>query len=87
LVRACDWRYEGGRESFSFFIGGVAEASPELKSLIGACLARLAAAASPREIDARFDGVDGAELVIFGQMKVGEDALSEGRLHRAALIA
>lgn len=87
LVRACDWRYEGGRESFSVYIGGVAEASPELKSLIGACLARLAAAADPREIDVRFDGVDGGELVIFGEIKVGEDALSEGRLHRAALIA
>jgi hypothetical protein len=87
LVRACEWRYEGGSESFSLHIAGVGEASPALRALIGACLARLAEAGDAREFDVRFDGVAGEELVIFGALEAGENSLAEGRLHRAALIA
>ncbi|GEM_PF-1983888 len=87
LVRRADWSYEGALDRFSVRLRGLAAASPALKSLLGACLARLAAAGDARAFDVRFEGVDGAELVVFGELE--EAVLSEGeasRLHRAALI-
>lgn len=86
LVRADGWCYDGGRESFAVRLLGMAGASPALKALLGATLARLAAAASAREFDVRFEGVDGEELVIFGELEMGDATLAESRLHRAALI-
>jgi hypothetical protein len=86
LVQSAEWRYEGGRTGFSVRLCGVAELSLALKSLIGACLAQLATAADEREVDARFEGVDAAELVIFGELEAALDGGAESRLHRAALI-
>lgn len=87
LLRRADWRYEGGSERFSVRLQGLDEASPALKSLVGACLARLGAEGDRRAFDVRFEGVDGSELVVFGEFE--EVVFSEGeesRLHRAALI-
>jgi uncharacterized protein with ACT and thioredoxin-like domain len=64
----------------------MAEVSPALKALLGATLARLAAGADARALDVRFDGIDGDELVVFGELEMGDASLAESRLHRAALI-
>ena len=87
LLRAVRWQYEGGASRFLVRFEGLGESSPALKSLVGACLARVASAGDPRAFDTRFDGVDGPELAVFGELE-GE-GLTEGeasRLHRAALI-
>ena len=87
LLRAVAWAYEGGASRFSVRLEGLGDASPALKSLIGACLARIAEAGDPRDFDTRFEGVDAATLAVFGALE--GDALSEGeasRLHRAALV-
>lgn len=87
LLSGTEWRYEGGSDHFSVRLVGLAEASPALKSLLGACLARLAEAAGPRDLDVRFEGIDEGDLVVFGER--ASATLSEGetsRLHRAALI-
>jgi hypothetical protein len=86
ILRESEWRYDGGREGFSVRLLGVSEASPALKALLGSTLARLAAWADAREFDVRFDGVDGEELVVFGELEMGDATLAESRLHRAALI-
>jgi len=86
LVRNSVWRYDGGRDGFSVRLIGIAEASPALKALIGSTLARLAAGADSRDFDVRFDGLDGEELVVFGELEISDTALAESRLHRAALI-
>lgn len=86
LVRESVWRYDGGREGFSVRLLGMAEVSPALKALLGATLARLAAGACARALDVRFDGIDGDELVVFGELEMGDASLAESRLHRAALI-
>ncbi len=89
LLRRVDWRYEGGRASFGVRFEGLAELSPALKALLGACLARLAGAAQPDRFDVRFDGVDGDVLVVFGarlDASFAGGAEAEHRLHRAALI-
>jgi len=86
LVRRIDWQYEGGRTGFQVRLRGLEAMSPALKALIGASLARLADAADARDVDARFEGVDDEELVIFGacDAELAEDATN--RLHRAALV-
>lgn len=90
LVRDADWRYEGGRSAFSVRLRGVSDVSPALKSLLGGLLARLAESSSARDFDVRFDGIDGEDLVVFGEV-VWEGELQvderESRLHQAALIA
>jgi hypothetical protein len=86
LLRTSGWQYEGGRESFCVRLQGVEQASPALKALLGATLGRLAAAGDSREFDVRFDGLDGGELVIFGEVEAADVAAAESRLHRAALI-
>jgi hypothetical protein len=90
LIRTANWRYEGSRTTFSVRVKGVGDASPVLKTLLGAVLARLAALARDRRFDVRFEGVDGRNLVVFGEIEsegVDVDPLGESRLHRAALIA
>ncbi len=86
ILRESRWRYDGGRNGFSVRLCGLASASPALKALLGSTLARLAAVADAREIDVRFDGIDGDELVVFGELERGDSTLAESRLHRAALI-
>ncbi len=87
LVRDAQWRYEGGRSEFSVRLFGMADGSPALKSLLGALLAQLAAMPDGREFDVRFEGIDGPELVIFGQRLPVDEAHEQSRLHQAALIA
>lgn len=87
LLRAVAWQYYGGEKHFSVRLEGLGAASPSLKSLVGACLARVASAGDPRDFDTRFEGVDEETLAVFGEIEGA--ALSEGeasRLHRAALI-
>ena len=89
LVVAPDWSYAGGRDEFELRIQGLAAASPALRALLGALLARLAAAGSQSALDVRVRGVDDAELVIAGRAASSRaaDPAGESRLHRAALIA
>jgi len=90
LLRDAGWCYEGGRAAFSVRLQGLSESSPALKTLVGAVLARLAARASDRPFDIRFEGVDGPDLVVFGELESdgsASDPLGESRLHRAALVA
>lgn len=87
LVRDADWLYDGGRSGFTVRIRGLAGASPSLKIILGALLARLGIACSGRDFDVRFDGIDGDDLVVFGESLVGNDSEEVSRLHRAALIA
>ncbi len=88
LVVAPDWSYRGGREAFELRIRGLAEASPGLRALLGALLARLAAAGAKRALDVRVQGVDGPELVIAGRAERAgaTDPAEVGRLRRAALV-
>lgn len=86
LLRASDWRYEGGVDAFSVRWHGLGALSPALKSLLGACFARLAAAADARPLDVRFEGVDEAELLVFGELESADPSSATSRLHRAALI-
>jgi len=87
LVVAPDWSYEGGHDAFALRLRGLSAASPALRALLGALLARLAAAGSKRAVDIRVCGVDEAELVIEGHAlkSRGSDPAEESRLHRAAL--
>jgi hypothetical protein len=40
------------------------------------------------DFDVRFDGIDGDDLVIFGEAPDGtDDGQGESRLHQAALVA
>lgn len=88
LVVAPDWSYTGGREAFELRIRGLSDASPALRALLGALLARLAAAGSKRALDVRVRGLDEAELVIAGRVVASRlaDPADESRLHRAALV-
>ena len=88
LVVAPDWAYEGGRELFELRIRGLSAASPALRALLGALLARLAAAGSKRALDVRVRGVDEAVLVIAGRAvsATATDPAAASRLHRAALV-
>ncbi len=83
------WQYEGGRTRFSVRLEGVAAVGPALKALVGAILARLAAASDVRSFDVRFEGVDVGSLVVFGEL--ADDTVDQGspesRLARAALVA
>ncbi|MEZ4278990.1 MAG: hypothetical protein R3F21_05150 [Myxococcota bacterium] len=90
LLTAPDWSYSGGRDGFSLEVRGLATASPALRALLGALVARLAAAASARPLDVRVhgvDGIDGEALVISGRAASPRvvDPAEESRLHRAAL--
>ena len=67
-------------------LSGVGVASAPLKALLGGTLARLAERAGASAFDVRFDGIDGDELVIFGELECGDRSLAESRLQRAALI-
>jgi hypothetical protein len=88
LLRDADWLYDGCRSSFNVRLRGIGELSPALKALIGALLARLAMMPTELEFDVRFDGVDGGDLVVFGELVgQGDDEAGESRLHQAALIA
>lgn len=87
LLRAVRWQYEGGASRFTVRFDGLCGASPALKSLLGACFARIADAGDRRAFDTRFEGVDDGALSVFGELEA--EVLSEGeasRLHRAALI-
>lgn len=87
LVVAPDWSYAGGEQAFELHIRGLADASPGLRALLGALLARLAAAGSRRALDVRVKGVDGPELVIAGRAAhaAAPDPAEVSRLRRAAL--
>ena len=88
VVRDADWSYDGGRTSFSVRLHGLGEMSPALKALIGALLARMALLPTDLEFDVRFDGIDGEDLIVFGEAPGGtDDDQAESRLHQAALIA
>ena len=86
LVRDGWWRYEGGAERFAVRLSGLGAASAPFKALVGGTLARLAERAGASAFDVRFDGIDGDELVIFGELECGDRSLAESRLQRAALI-
>ncbi|HEB91779.1 MAG TPA: hypothetical protein ENI85_19545 [Deltaproteobacteria bacterium] len=86
LLRDADWFYEGGWSAFSVRIRGLHGASLALKALLGALLARLAIARGGRGFDVRFDGIDGDDLLVFGEVPSDENARGESRLHRAALV-
>jgi hypothetical protein len=92
LMRGCRWQYEGGADHFSVRLLDVGPATLELKTLIGALLARLVGSAMEGKLDVRFAGVDEPELVVFaergGRAPAGPpmDPAREGRLHRAALV-
>ena len=86
LVRDGRWCYEGGGERFMVRLSGIAETSAPFKALVGGTLARLAERAGASAFDVRFDGIDGDELVIFGELECGDRSLAESRLQRAALI-
>jgi hypothetical protein len=87
LVRNADWVYHGGQSGFSVRLRGLGDASPALRVLLGALLARLAMAPGGREFDVRFDGIDDDDLVVFGEALSVDDPNEESRLHQAALIA
>lgn len=87
FLRDAEWFYDGGRSGWSVRLAGVGDASSELKSLLGALLARLADTSDGRDFDVRFEGVDRDDLVVFGEAPVRDDADGESRLHQAALIA
>ena len=87
LVRDADWLYDGGRLAFSVRLRGMSEASPALKSFLGALLARIAIASRDRDFDVRFEGIDCDDLVVFGEAPADDVADGESRLHQAALIA
>jgi hypothetical protein len=87
LIRNADWTYDGGRSAFSVRLRGLGDASPALKALLGALLARLAMAPRDRDFDVRFDGIDSDDLIVFGEALSADDPNEESRLHRAALIA
>jgi len=87
LLRDADWFYDGGRAAWSVRLAGIRDASSELKSLLGALLARLADTSDGRDFDVRFEGVDRDDLVVFGEAPMRDDSDSESRLHQAALIA
>jgi hypothetical protein len=89
VVQNVDWRFEGGRDRFNVRLRGFARASADLKTLLGALLARLGERTRGGFEDLRFEGVDSAELCIFGERRLQErlDGSDESRLHRAALIA
>lgn len=87
LIRGGWWCYEGGRAGFSVRLERLAGASPILKTLLGAALARMANAATGQAYDTRFTGVDDDDLVVFGEVEREDRETSESRLHRAALVA
>jgi len=88
VVRDADWSYDGGRTSFSVRLRGLGEMSPALKALVGALLARMALLPTELDFDVRFDGIDGGDLVVFGEAPDGtDDDQGQSRLHQAALIA
>jgi hypothetical protein len=86
LVRQGAWHYEGGAERFTVRLSGIGAASAPFKALVGGTLARLAERAGASAFDVRFDGIDGDELVVFGELECDDRSLSESRLQRAALI-
>lgn len=93
LIRDSRWQYEGGRSGFSVRLASLACASPGLKSLVGALLARVAGMVGNRSFDLRFEGIDGEDaLVVFGEPVPGaengdvDSRLAESRLYRAALV-
>ena len=86
LMRVGGWYYEGGARAFQVQLRGWETASVVLASLLGACLARLAEAVDLGALDLRFEGVDGGELVVFGEVGPVDMELAESRLHRAALV-
>lgn len=91
LLQGAVWDYEGNRDAFSVRLRGVENFAPELKSLLGSCLARLAEAAGAEGLDVRFEGVDEADLIVFGERLAdgagaNEDELARSRLARAALV-
>jgi len=87
LVRDADWVYDGGRAAFSVRLRGLKETSPIVKALLGAVLAALARVPQGRDFDVRFDGVEGDELIVYGEAMAVDDGEGESRLHQAALIA
>ncbi len=88
VVRDADWSYDGGRTSFSVRLRGLGDVSPALKALLGSLLARLACLPTNLDFDVRFDGIDGEDLVVFGEAPDGrDDDQGQSRLHQAALIA
>jgi hypothetical protein len=90
LLRSSRWTYEGSSGSFSVRLEGAEALGPALKALLGACLARLAAEGDTRAFDVRFEGVDDAELIVFGELDDSKTSDEESqvvsRLYRAALI-
>ena len=87
LFRSVRWQYECGDSRFAVRLVGGAGASAALKSLVGACLARVAAAGDPSTFDTRFEGVDVDALAVFGEVSDGTlPAYASSWLHRAALV-
>lgn len=88
IVQKVEWRFEGGRDRFSVRLRGFGLTSSDLKTLLCALLSRLAQRSRGGFDDLRFEGIDSAELCIFGERSPHElaNASDESRLHRAALI-
>jgi hypothetical protein len=81
------WEYEGGRSRFTLRLLGTESMSPELKTLLGALLARLAELGLDRDLDVRSKGIDAGALALSAELGavVALDPMRERRLYRAAL--
>ncbi len=81
------WEYEGGRTRFVLRLLGTESTSPELKTLLGGVLARLARLALDRDLEVRSTGIDAGVLALGAELAaaVRLDPIREGRLYRAAL--
>lgn len=87
LLVCPDWVYAGGRDGFALELRGLRAATPALRTLVGALVARLTEAGSKSPLDVRVLGIDGDALVIAGRAPNAHaiDPAEESRLHRAAL--
>jgi len=81
------WEYEGGRARFALRLPGTESTSAELKTLIGALLARLAGRALDRDLGVRSTAIDTGTLVLCADPGAVAtlDPIRERRLYRAAL--
>lgn len=87
LIASTDWVYAGGRDGFALELRSLPTATPALRTLVGALVARMSEAGTSNPLDVRVLGVDGDALVIAGRAPNAHaiDPAEESRLHRAAL--
>ena len=87
LIASPDWVYAGGRDGFAIELRGLHRATPALRALVGALVARMSQAGTSSPLDVRVLGVEGEALVVAGRASNAHviDPAEESRLHRAAL--